>query len=607
MNHDNINALLRLSIMVFIRDTYSNETLALAAQLMAEICRENDGRKIALRYRNSQNVSLIQSIGQVLSSKPRATETCVQICRIVGNLCYECNEGREQIMQEAEHIFESLVKAFENRTKDEDPGQRLPVIFPGCLLNFCNETPKAVETLAKFKCAGSVLKNILNTKTNDAVFNSSILFIHAMVECETGVEHLSRCPKFPEAIWHVLENTTSPEVCSTLFDMLKTCSEAPALVLHFSKGGLFEYMVTHMNRKLQTDAFRQLRVTSCDILVTLLSHDEAMQYAYDQDKQLYINTFLDWLKEGEDVPLKVTAALSMGNLCCSSKNCGELIGLFSPALIQALKDHQAPLVRDVKLQHALLGALRNLAVAAESRHTLLENDILPPCLDLISGLSLTPITHPVVMKLLATLRLLVESETSVSVQLGEERPDVLAQIITYGNHEGAGPGPKAESGRLLAGILKNCQSKKAMRNVINMGGLPSVTVMLHSSHARMLNEAIVALTTLTASLAASSVASSEASSAEDAADQTLIHRHLHTDLVINGVIKCLNNSDLPAGLHANGATFIKALLKVETEAFMQMLNDMTFVQQCKFFDDPDPEKLSSLPKEVQELFAVLKK
>ena len=78
--------------------------------------------------------------------------------------------------------------------------------------------------------------------------------------------------------------------------------------------------------------------------------------------------------------------------------------------------------------------------------------------------------------------------------------------------------------------MKNCQSKKAMRNVINMGGLPSVTVMLHSSHARMLNEAIVALTTLTASLVASSVASSEPSSAEDAADQILIHRHLQTNI-----------------------------------------------------------------------------
>jgi len=594
MNHDNINALLRLSIMVFLRDSYSNETLALAAQLLAEICRENDGRKIALRYRNSQNISLVQSIGQVLSSKPRATETCVQICRIIGNLCYECNEGREQIMREAEHIFESLVKAFENRTKEEDPGQRLPVIFPGCLLNFCNETPQAVETLAKFKCAESIIKNILNTKTNDAVFNSSILFIHAMVECETGVQHLSRCAKFPEAIWHVLENTTSPEVCSTLFDMLKTCSEAPALVLHLSKGGLFEYMVTHMNRKLQSDAFRQLRVTSCDIFVTLLSHDEAMQYAYDQDKKLYINTFLEWLKEGDDVPLKVTAALSMGNLCCSSQNCQELIGVFPPVLIQALKDHQAPLVRDVKLQHAILGALRNLAVSPAGRHVLLENDILPPCLDLISGLSLTPITHPVVMKLLATLRLLVESEASVSICLGESRPDVLAQIINYGNHEGAGPGPKAESGRLLAGILKNCQSKKAMKNVINMGGLPSITVMLHSSHARMLNEAIVSLTTLTASLASS----------EETSDQALVHRHLHTDLVINGVIKCLNNADLPGGLHANAATYVKALLKVETDAFKQMLKDMNFVQQCNCFSDQS--KLSSMPKEVQDLHTILK-
>jgi len=198
------------------------------------------------------------------------------------------------------------------------------------------------------------------------------------------------------------------------------------------------------------------------------------------------------------------------------------------------------------------------------------------------------------MKLLATLRLLVESEVSVSVCLGESRPDVLAQIINYGNHEGAGPGPKAESGRLLAGILKNCQSKKAMKNVINMGGLPSVTVMLHSSHARMLNEAIVSLTTLTASLASS----------EESSDQALIHRHLHTDLVINGVIKCLNNGDLPAGLHANGATFIKALLKVETDAFKQMLKDMNFITQCNCF--ADQSKLSSMPKEVQDLHTILK-
>lgn len=290
--------------------------------------------------------------------------------------------------------------------------------------------------------------------------------------------------------------------------------------------------------------------------------------------------------------MKVTAALCMGNLCCSNENCNELIHGFAPALIQALVEHQSPLVRDVKLQHAILGALRNLAVSPEGRQVLLDCGILEPCLNLMAGLNLTPITHPVVMKLLALLRLLVDSEQKVSHQLGQERPDVLAQIISYGNFEGAGPGPKAESGRLLAGILKNCQSKAGMRNVIRMGGLPSVTVMLHSSHARMANEALVALTTLTACLASS----------DDEGDRELVHRHLHTDLVINGIKRCLNNSEFPAGMHANAATFTKALLKVETSAFKQMLQDLSLRSECGLDDD---QKLSQMPKEVQDLVKLI--
>ena len=83
LNHDNINALLRLSIMIFTKDIYSNQTLALAAQLIAEVCREPEGRKMALKYK--ADISLVQSLGQVLA-KPRSTETCVQVCRIIGNL-----------------------------------------------------------------------------------------------------------------------------------------------------------------------------------------------------------------------------------------------------------------------------------------------------------------------------------------------------------------------------------------------------------------------------------------------------------------------------------------------------------------------------------------
>ena len=50
--------------------------------------------------------------------------------------------------------------------------------------------------------------------------------------------------------------------------------------------------------------------------------------------------------------------------------------------------------------------------------------------------------------------------------------------------------------------------------------------------------------------------------------------------------------------------FIKALLKVETDAFKQMLKDMNFITQCNCF--ADQSKLSSMPKEVQDLYNMLK-
>ena len=196
------------------------------------------------------------------------------------------------------------------------------------------------------------------------------------------------------------------------------------------------------------------------------------------------------------------------------------------------------------------------------------------------------------MRLLGTLRLLVDSEKVASVSIAEERVDVLAQIIAYGNHENAGPGPKAESGRLIAGLLKNCHSVKGMKNVMNMGGLPAVTVMLHSSHARMLNEALVSLTILSSALASSS----------DDGDHDLLHRHLHTDLIINAVKRCLTNNDLADGLKANAATFLKSLLQVRRQEFGQMLKDMTFIEECGL---NDKDKLDQMPKEVKDLVALL--
>ncbi len=139
-----------------------------------------------------------------------------------------------------------------------------------------------------------------------------------------------------------------------------------------------------------------------------------------------------------------------------------------------------------------------------------------------------------------------------------------------------------------------------MRLAIEMGGLPSITVMLHSSHPRMANEALVSLTILTAALC--SADETLENGGDENPDFILVHRHLHTDLVINGVKKILQEPKFPTEIKANAATFIVTLLKVRTAEFKQMLQDLNFVQDGLTKDHNEKEGESEpFPAEVLKL------
>ena len=158
-----------------VRVTFSDETRALAAQLVAELARSDLGRLMALKTKGL----LVQAVGIVLgdfkpenaSEEQRLTaeervnrrqerrdkqcslETAVQICRILGNLCYESEEGRRQVLAEPDVLKKLLwiAKDRQHRAEllGEDPGQRLPVILPGFLLNLVNGTPSAATVIGK--------------------------------------------------------------------------------------------------------------------------------------------------------------------------------------------------------------------------------------------------------------------------------------------------------------------------------------------------------------------------------------------------------------------------------------------------------------------------
>ena len=94
-------------------------------------------------------------------------------------------------------------------------------------------------------------------------------------------------------------------------------------------------------------------------------------YEY-QKSASYLDTFQTWLSSSEDPELETCAALAIGNFACNETHCTELVSNgTSSTLIQLLGIRQNSF-EYLKLQHALLGALKNLAVAPSSRLILLQ-------------------------------------------------------------------------------------------------------------------------------------------------------------------------------------------------------------------------------------------
>ena len=194
--------------------------------------------------------------------------------------------------------------------------------------------------------------------------------------------------------------------------------------------------------------------------------------------------------------LKVTAGLAIGNFACNEDHTNQLMeNKTSVTLIGLLKQHQN-INGDLKLQHALLGTVRNLAVNPAARKQLLEQGILDPCLRLTEKLDLFN-AQPVIFKLLQTLRFIIDGNPDPAAKIGNSRP-LLAKLVEWGAADAQGI--KSESARLLAALIKHSGRRDVMALIVECGGLPHVTTMLMSSHVRMMNEAMIALTVLAATL-----------------------------------------------------------------------------------------------------------
>ncbi|GBP46908.1 Rap1 GTPase-GDP dissociation stimulator 1-A [Eumeta japonica] len=246
---------------------------------------------------------------------------------------------------------------------------------------------------------------------------------------------------------------------------------------------------------------------ACDLLIIVLTGDDAMDLLYNNGVGEVYLTMVQWLDSGNS-SLLTTAVLAIGNFARKDAYCIHMMNdhiyeklldifeVYHNFAVKTIKNpneaHPIDTGTLTKVQHAVLSALRNLSVpaankraaAAGGRAMTLFLAALPHVKD-----------HHVAYKLLAAIRMLVDGQESVARQFASNHSALTAAAMWGAAVEHAGAA--GEAPRLLAWTVRQLRHTNACQDIMQVDGCISCLVnMLVSSHSVMQNEAILSLTLL---------------------------------------------------------------------------------------------------------------
>lgn len=134
-----------------------------------------------------------------------------------------------------------------------------------------------------------------------------------------------------------------------------------------------------------------------------------MNYLYDHSNGVAYKKLVEWL-ESEDKDLQITAVLAMGNFARTDTHCKLMVAQGVHRNLLKLLQKNNTDVADIRSQHALLSALRNLVIPTDNKPVILKDgliDVLYSMLDVSS--------YSVVFKLLGTLRIVIDGQSTLTV------------------------------------------------------------------------------------------------------------------------------------------------------------------------------------------------
>ncbi|XP_049865849.1 GTPase-GDP dissociation stimulator vimar isoform X2 [Pectinophora gossypiella] len=497
------------------------QTQTLIVQAIAELAKCEDKRELLASEK------LIEPILNLLRMEMSEglSELLKQCVRALGNLCCDCDKARHLVYEY--DGMTALLTLLKCTLRIPSPlSEEIKLLTAKSILNIVIGGEIFIEN---FRAVGfprirererdQTYKHILNGELkkddmNDDLVSTALLTLSVINDFIPAYQFHDDVNM---AVLNMLRVTNNLQISELCLDHLHTQAEHDtAKTMMANEKGVqlvCERLELLLAKKeagelISDDAeVESLMKQACDLIIMVLTGDEAMHLLYNHGEGEVYKTMVGWLTH-KNLHLLTTSILAIGNFARQDDYCmkmmedkiyDRLLDIFEKFhnLGLAIKEdpngqHPVNMASVTKIQHAVLSALRNLTVPMQNKKVAAKNGRAAPIfLDALPTVE----DHHVAYKLLAAIRMLVDGQEAVAIQLASH-PAALAAVARW-CHAGEFTGASGEAPRLLAWAVKMLRRQPHWRQLIQVEGcVPSLVNMLMASHSVMQNEAILALTLL---------------------------------------------------------------------------------------------------------------
>ncbi|XP_058976340.1 GTPase-GDP dissociation stimulator vimar isoform X1 [Musca domestica] len=503
-----------------------------ACKCIAELTKSEEQRK---KFTKPEVIKAFIDYLRNINNECDNMELTIQNCRALGNICYLNDDAREIILDLKGDLV--LIKLLDIISlKDKTNALQFIKVRGGLLSNYLlgGETfsKRAMDLDIMTKISRIIAIGVENVEENEDLLLNTLPLMSILTE---NVADLNFEPNVNLQLARVLAASTNPDLAEMCLELLHYQAENDDVKVLLAKDGLCEtiYQLLEKYKTLaRTSEARALMKLACELIVLVLTGDESMNYLYTTS---LLKNMEDWL-DSDDVDLLTTGVLALGNFARTDSHCIHMVeNKTMNKLLEVLSKNNG--VRDdVRLQHALLSTLRNLVIPKVNKSAVIQAGLVETILPMLE-------IHqpPVVFKLLGTLRMTVDGQEKLALELLKN--STLIDQLVHWSKSSDYAGVTGESYRLMAWLIKHAYLSKIAYALPRKGDAPAEQLadkipsmdydrssldkfishegsveaminMLTSQHLVMQNEALIALCILCVVYLSSSSSKTEESATQ---------------------------------------------------------------------------------------------